>query len=97
MKHVNPYRINDPDNIFEVGENSSHPELRDAKRIWRFGAYTFHSATEIQRFFADEGLDPRRYDIEPVAKRMFHNNMIEINVVPKHQSRNERALRGLTA
>ena len=95
MKHVNPYRINDPNNIFEVSENSSHPELGDADRIWRFGGYVFKSATEAQKFFNDEGLNPNHYDIEPIAKRLFHKNTIEINIVPKHMSRNERALRSI--
>lgn len=64
-KHVNPYRIHDHTNLFEVGENSSHPEIQDSQRLWKFRAYTFKSATELEKFFKNEGLDPRRYWIAP--------------------------------
>lgn len=95
MRHKNPYRVNDPDDIFEVSENSSHPELDDCRRIYRFGGYTFESATELQKFFESEGLDPKRYAIEPRMEREFAKNLITINVVEKWKSRNQQALREL--
>lgn len=76
MKHHNPYRINDHENIFEVTENSSHPELKDAKRLWIFGAYTFKSATELERFFKEEGLDPRHYWIAPQMEKDLAGKVI---------------------
>lgn len=95
MRHSNPYRINNPDDIFEVSENSSHPELDDARRIYRLGGYTFQSATELQKFMEAEGLNPRNYAIEPVMEREFSKNMIIVNVVEKFKSRNQRALKRL--
>jgi hypothetical protein len=97
MKHTNPYVINDPNNIFELGENSSHPELKDARRIWRFHSYVFSSATELAKFFDDEGLNPKNYVIEPELKSDMGKNMITINVVPKHQSRNLNRIKRMTA
>lgn len=97
MSHKNPYRINDPNDIFEMTENSSHPELADAKRIWRFGAYTFHSATELQKFFSDEGLSPQGYVAEPYFEKntIAGKNRIIINIVEKWKSRNQQALKGM--
>lgn len=96
MKHVNPYRINDPDNIFEVGENSSHPELRDAKRLWKFKAYTFLSATELEKFFEAEGLNPSDYVLEPRMDRDVGHTKVIINVVEKSMSRNHQNLQRFT-
>lgn len=95
MKHKNPYRVNDPNNLFEVGENSSHPELEDARRVYKFKAYSFNSATELEKFFMDEGLNPAHYTIEPVIKRNYEHgkSLIIINVVAKSESRNERAVK----
>lgn len=64
-RHVNPYRINDPHDLFEVSENSSHPELCDAKRIWKFRGRTFRSATEVQKYFDNEGLNPKLFWMMP--------------------------------
>lgn len=64
-RHVNPYRILDPKNLLEVTENSSHPELGDSKRIYRFKAYTFHSAAQVLRFFDSEGLRLQDFWISP--------------------------------
>jgi hypothetical protein len=85
MKHNNPYRINDPTDLLEVGENSSHPELRDAKRYYTFGAYRFATATELERFFESEGLSRRDYWMRPVATRNAMGNEIKIEVIPKHK------------
>lgn len=84
MRHVNPYRIKNPQDIFEVGENSSHPELRDAKRLYVFGAYRFSTATELQKFFSSEGLNPKQYWMKPRLDRDAMGNKIIIEVVPKH-------------
>jgi len=94
MKHRNPYAITNPDDIFEVSENSSHPELKDAKRIWRLGGYVFHSSTELHKFFTDEGLNPRNYVIEPVIQSDMGKNKITVNVVEKHNSRMHQRMRG---
>lgn len=95
MRHSNPYYIRDEKNWLEVTENSSHPELDDAKRIWKFYAYTFTSATEVDKFFSEEGLDRNKYTTESKSVREFHKNMIIINIVPKGTSRNDRGLRSL--
>lgn len=95
-RHINPHRVNDPSDIFEVGENSSHPELDDARRIWKFGAYTFNSATEVAKFFEQEGLNPRQYDMRPKSVREFSKNLIIIQIVPKTalpRRTSERSLR----
>lgn len=94
-RHINPYRINDPGNILEVAENSSHPELEDARRVYKFEGYSFNSATELQKFFEAEGIDIRRMTIEPVMRRNYEHGktLIIVNVVPKHKSRNDEALR----
>lgn len=97
MSHLNPYQINNPDDFLEVGENSSHPELQDAKRIWKLGGYTFTNATEVQKFFSDEGLDPRQYVMEPVLEKntIAGKNRVIINIVEKWKSRNQHALKGM--
>jgi len=97
LKHVNPYRIKDPNNWLEVTENSSHHELDDAKRVWKFRAYSFTSATEVEKFFRDEGLILKDYVGEPKAHREYNKNLIIINIVPKSESRNHRALRSIEA
>lgn len=86
MMHVNPYRIQDHDNIFEESENSSHPEMGDGKRLWKFQAYTFETATELQKFMESEGLDPRRYETSPVRVKDAMGAKIFINIVPKGSS-----------
>ena len=98
MKHSNPYRINNPDDIFEVSENSSHPELRDCRRVWKFGGYTFRTATELEQFFRNEGLNPKGYVLEPVMHRESANakNMIVINVIEKWKARQKQKLRELS-
>lgn len=98
MKHVNPYRIRDPKDFFDVGSNSSHPELRDAKRIWKFGGYTFLNPEAVEQFFKDEGLDVKNYVIEPIMEQnvIAGKNRIIINIVEKFKSRNYRALRELS-
>lgn len=83
-RHSNPYRINDPDNLLEVGENSSHPELGDARRIWKFHAYTFHSATEVENFFASEGLNLNHYEMRPKLHREFAKNLVVIDIVKRN-------------
>lgn len=99
MRHRNPYRINDPSNWLEVTANSSHHELKDARRIWKFYAYTFTSETEIAKFFEQEGLDIKDYSYNPEIHKDNYNgkNLIIINVVPKSQSLNQRRLRSMTA
>lgn len=82
-KHLNPHRITDPNNIFEVGENSSHPELDDSIRIWKFKGHTFTSATEAAKFFEQEGLDPKHYDIRPRSQRDIGRNKITIEIIPR--------------
>ncbi len=98
MRHRNPYRISNPDDIFEVGENSSHPELQDCRRVWKMGGYTFSSATELEKFFRDEGLNPKGYVLEPVMHRDSANakNMIVINVIEKWKARQKQKLRELS-
>jgi hypothetical protein len=85
--HVNPYSIQDPANLLEVGENSSHPELKDAKRIWSFRGYTFHSATEVEKYFKNEGLDIRRYWMKPVWIKEDWRAFIRIEIVEKTSTR----------
>jgi hypothetical protein len=65
-KHSNPYRIKDPTNIFEVSENSSHPELYDKRRIWKYKGKVFKTATECQRYLEDEGINWRRLKLVPI-------------------------------
>jgi len=83
LKHVNPYRINNPNDLLEVSENSSHPELKDAKRVWSFRGYTFHTATELERYFKSEGLDIRRYWMKPVWVNADWRNYIRIEVIER--------------
>jgi len=99
MKHVNPYHINDPHNWLEVSANSSHPELKDAKRIWKFGAYSFTSENEVAKFFESEGLKISQYSTNPTLRKNGFNgkNEIIIEIVEKYKSRNQQALRSLTA
>lgn len=97
ISHSNPYKINDPNNIFELGENSSHPELKDATRLWKFRAYTFTSATELEKFFSDEGLDSSKYVLEPFIQKDIGKNKIIINVVHRSESRNYNRVRGMEA
>lgn len=96
-RHLNPYRILDHKNWLEVSENSSHPELNDARRIWKFQAYTFTTATEVDKFFATEGLKLSDYATEPVWHKEYGKNLIIVNIVPKYLSRNERGLRSIRA
>jgi hypothetical protein len=95
LKHKNPYRINDPQNLFEVGENSSHPELNDKKRVWSFRGYTFHSATELERYFNNEGLDPRRYWMKPTVVESDDGNYIKIFVVERAPAEERHMMRSL--
>jgi hypothetical protein len=95
VRHNNPYRINNPDDFFEVGENSSHPELQDCRRVWKFGAYSFSTATELQKFFSDEGLNPKNYVMEPIIQRDFSKNLIIINIIEKWKARQKQKLREL--
>lgn len=89
-------RIYDEKCIFEVGENSSHPELQDAERIWLFGGYTFRTATELEKFFANEGLDPKMYWMEPYSQTTYAGKRkILIKVVPKGLARSQRGLKEL--
>jgi hypothetical protein len=67
-QHRNPYRISDPTNIFEVSENSSHPELMDRRRIWDYKGKVFRTATECQRYLEDEGINWRRLKLTPVRE-----------------------------
>lgn len=67
-KHSNPYRIQDPTNIFEVSENSSHPELYDKLRVWDYKGRVFTSATECQKYLEDHGIDWRRLKLTPVRE-----------------------------
>jgi hypothetical protein len=60
MRHSNPHRILDPNNVFEVAENSSHPELRDKYRIYEYKGKIFKTATQCQKYLEDEGVDWRR-------------------------------------
>lgn len=83
MKHINPYTINDPDNWAEVTENSSHPELNDARRVWRFGGYGWNNATDAIKFLEGEGLDPKRYTTKSKKVSEFAKNLIIIEIVPK--------------
>ena len=96
MRHYNPYRIDDPNNIFDVGENSSHPELKDKVRVWRFKAYSFTSATELHKFFDNEGLNPKDYVLDPHIQKDIGGNKIFINVVHKSESRNYQNVRRMS-
>jgi hypothetical protein len=86
MRHTNPYRINDGSDIFEVSENSSHPDLKDSLRLWHFGGYTFKTATQLMNFFNSEGLDPKTHWIEPKWERNTDGkSVIHIFVKPRWQ------------
>lgn len=95
MRHRNPYRINDPKDIFEVGENSSHPEMMDAKRVWSFRGRTFMSATELEKYMNDEGLDPRRYWMKPEWVKEDWRHFIRIQVVERAPAEERHKLRSL--
>lgn len=64
-KHLNPYRVNDEKNWFEVGENSSHPELDDSKRVWKFNGRHYKTATDIEKHFKEYGLRQEFFKIQP--------------------------------
>jgi len=83
LRHSNPYRIQNPNDLFEVGENSSHPELKDSKRIWSFRGYTFESATELEKYMRNEGLDPRRFWMKPEWVKEDWRSFVRINVVER--------------
>ena len=67
-QHRNPYRIQDPNNIFEVSENSSHPEIFDKRRIWDYKGKVFKTATECQKYLIDNGIDWTRLKLTPVRE-----------------------------
>lgn len=101
-RHQNPYRIKDEKNWFEVCENSSHPELKDSRRVYHFRGYTFLNATQVEKYFRNEGLNPREYTYIPrsaldeqTAKNVIHIFICER--VPKeeqHQARGYNELFG---
>lgn len=93
MKHKNPYEIQDPDDLFELVENSSHPELKDSHRLFKFGAYTFKTATELKKFFESEGLDQNRYWFNASMHREAAKNKIVIEIVEKHRARSKKNLK----
>ncbi len=93
-RHRNPHRIRDEKNLFEVTANSSHPELRDSKRVWHFKGYTFTSPERLEQFFHNEGLDPRRYWYRPVSlcDEFSGKNCIHIYIcerIPKDEKHGE--------
>lgn len=94
-KHYNPYRINDPKNLFEVGENSSHPELEDTKRIWEFNGHIMRSATEVEKYFNNEGLDPRKYWILPTWEKDGANMVVRIKIVQRVSPEERKNVREL--
>lgn len=94
-KHVNPYSIHDPANLFEVGENSSHPELKDAKRIWEFKGYTFRSAAKLQDFFKDQGLDSRKFWMLPSWENDGAHYIIRIKIIERCSPEERRHVREL--
>lgn len=97
MKHKNPYYINDHEDLLEVTANSSHGELKDCKRLWKFGGYTFDSPTKVEEFFNQEGLDIRKYDWDPEYVKNWHagSSLIVIHIKEKWKTKNHRALQGL--
>lgn len=82
-RHSNPYRINDPSDLLEVSENSSHPEMADAKRVWEFKGRVFHSATELQKFMENEGYNPRRFWMKPEWVKEDWRTFVRIRVVER--------------
>lgn len=83
MRHTNPYKIRDEKNIFEVGENSSHPELQDCKRIWYMNGYTFRTATELEKYMRSEGFNPKSFWIKPEWQDREGETIIAIKVVQR--------------
>ena len=67
MRHRNPHRINDPTDLLEVSANSSHPELNDKYRIWKFNGYTFRKPEELERYILNEGYNIKKLWMHPVA------------------------------
>lgn len=69
MRHRNPHRIHDPNNIFEVAENSSHPELYDSRRIYDYKGRRFKTAVEAEKYLTDHGINwKRRCKLVPVRQ-----------------------------
>lgn len=84
-KHNNPYLINNPSDIFEVGANSSHPELNDRERVWHYKGHTFHKPEHLETFLKNEGVDPRTLWMHPVkeADGWTGHNIIRIYVADR--------------
>lgn len=55
----------------------------DAKRVWSFRGYTFHSATELEKYMSNEGLDPRRYWMKPEWVKEDWRSFIRISVIER--------------
>ncbi len=68
-KHRNPHRVNDPKDIFDVCENSSHPELFERRRIYDFKGRIFQTLTDLEKFMENEGYDPMHFWILPKWER----------------------------
>jgi hypothetical protein len=94
-RHVNPYRINDPTNIFEVGDNSSHPELDDKKRIWKFRGRRFNTATELEKYMRNEGLNPKAYWMKPYAVQEIGKKIIIIEIIERCSPEERSGVRNL--
>ena len=57
MRHRNPHEVADPDDIFDVFENSSHPELYEHTRIYCFKGRTFTKLEHLEQHLKDEGVN----------------------------------------
>lgn len=78
--HKDPYRIHDVNNIFEVFFNSSHPELKEKKRILDYKGRVFRTEGEALSFFDSEGIDWRRLHLVPVRENRDGEDFIRGNL-----------------
>lgn len=91
IKHRNPYRIHDPNNLFEVFFNSSHPELKEKKRILNYKGRIFKDEGSALSFFDSEGIDWRRLKLVPRWEN-FVDEVVIVGYIAEHVPKDRREL-----
>lgn len=83
MKHKNPYRVRSEKDLYDICENSSHPELVERRRIYDFKGKIFRTATELDKYFKDNGLDIRRFWFKSAWEQDGHDVIVRIRIVER--------------
>lgn len=86
MRHVDPYKILNPNDHAELIFNSSHPELNERKRVVHFGAYTFDKPEHLDKFFKEEQIkvDNYKYKFEK-RNNGDGTHTLHVHLVEKHK------------